>query len=100
MDKSLFDDLVQSLEEARRFARGDEVPGMRIHHFDRDEVPAIRARAGLTQEDFSAQIGVSVATLRNWEQGRRRPEGPARILLAMIARDPDIVKKTLSRKAA
>lgn len=100
MDKQLFKDLVQSLDEARRFARGEHVPGLRVHTFERAEVPAIRARAGLTQAEFSAQIGVSVATLRNWEQGRRQPEGPARVLLAMLAKDPEIVARTLGKKAA
>lgn len=95
-----FDGLMRSIDEVRRWARGEEVPGLHVHRFDRHEVPAIRARAGLTQAEFSAQIGVSVSTLRNWEQGRRQPEGPARVLLAMIARDPDIVAKTLRRKAA
>ena len=95
-----FEGLMRSLDEVRRWARGEQVPGLRVHHFEREEVPAIRAKAGLTQEEFSAQIGVSVSTLRNWEQGRRKPEGPARVLLSMIARDPDIVVKTLGRKAA
>ena len=99
MKRELFSDLVQGLEEARRWARGEEVPGLRVHHFDRAAVPAIRARTGLTQAEFSSQIGVSVATLRNWEQGRRQPEGPARVLLAMLAKDPDIVVKTLAKGA-
>lgn len=95
-----FEAILEGLDEVRRWVRGEDVPGLRIHHFDTEAVPAIRARSGLTQAEFSAQIGVSVATLRNWEQGRRQPEGPARILLATIARDPDIVAKTLKRKAA
>ena len=99
MDKRLFNDLLQGLEEARRWARGEDVPGLRVHRFDRAEAAAVRARSGLTQQEFSAQIGVSVATLRNWEQGRRKPEGPARVLLAMLAQDPDIVAKTLGRGA-
>ncbi len=100
MKSEHFEAIMDGLNEARRWARGEDVPGLRVHHFDRQQVPAIRAKAGLTQEEFSAQIGVSVSTLRNWEQGRRQPEGPARVLLAMLARDPEIVSKTLRRKAA
>lgn len=99
MDKQLFDDLVQGLEEARRFARGEDVPGFRVHFPPEGDVAAIRKDTGLSQVAFARQIGVPVATLRNWEQGRRRPDGPARILLAMIARDPAIVVKTLGKAA-
>jgi putative transcriptional regulator len=100
MDKQDFDDLLESIEQARRWARGEEVEGLRVHHFPAEDIPTIRQKTGLTQEQFSAQIGVSTATLRNWEQGRRKPDGPARVLLAMLARDPQIVSKTLDRRAA
>jgi putative transcriptional regulator len=53
----------------------------------------------IIQTAFAKQIGVSVATLRNWEQGRRRPDGPARVLLALLAKDPDIVRRTLAEAA-
>jgi putative transcriptional regulator len=90
-----FDGLLRGLDEARRFARGEPVEGLRVHTRADIDVPAIRARSGLSQEAFANQIGVSAATLRNWEQGRRKPDGPARVLLAMLARDPQIVLKTL-----
>jgi putative transcriptional regulator len=51
----------------------------------------------LSQEVFSSRIGVSTGTLRNWEQGRRNPEGPARVLLAMLARTPRVVEDTLEK---
>jgi putative transcriptional regulator len=98
--KEHFEAIMQGMEEARRWARGEDVPGFRVHHFPAEDIPAIREKTGLTQEQFSAQIGVSTATLRNWEQGRRKPDGPARVLLAMLARDPQIVSKTLDRRAA
>jgi putative transcriptional regulator len=90
-----FDALMASVAEARAFARGQAVPGLRVHHFPAIDIVAIRKRAGATQDNFARQIGVSTATLRNWEQGRRQPEGPARVLLAMLARDPGIVARTL-----
>jgi putative transcriptional regulator len=58
------------------------------------DVSAVRRRTGLSQAAFSRQIGVSPGTLRNWEQDRRSPEGPARVLLAMLSRNPRIVEET------
>lgn len=99
MDKQDFDDLVESIGQASAWARGEDVPGLKVHHPAVDEVRAIRAGTGLSQEAFSRQIGVSVATLHNWEQGRRAPDGPARVLLAMLERDPGIVVRTLMDEA-
>jgi len=59
------------------------------------DVAAIRAVTGLSQSDFAAACGISVHTLRNWEQGRRGPQGPARALLLAIARDPRGVIRAL-----
>jgi putative transcriptional regulator len=60
------------------------------------DVPAIRARTGLSQADFAKSIGVKRATLLNWEQKRRTPDGPARVLLALIEKDPSIVQRVLA----
>jgi len=88
--------IMQGLQEAAEHARGDPVPGLVLHVPQHVDVAAVRRRTGLSQTAFSRRIGVSAATLRNWEQGRRAPEGPARILLAMIERNPRIVEETLS----
>lgn len=58
-------------------------------------VVAIRARTGLSQAEFARSIGVAVGTLRGWEQERRRPDGPVRVLLALIERRPRIVQDEL-----
>jgi len=89
--------IMQGLREAAAHARGKKVPGLKIHIPDVVNVSAVRRRTGLSQAAFSREIGVSPATLRNWEQGRRAPEGPARVLLAMLSRNPRIVKETLGR---
>src|SRR3546814_1175643 len=68
------DRILASVREARAWARGEPVEGFRVHVPDSIDVAAIRDRAGLSQERFAAQIGVPVATLRNWESGRRRPD--------------------------
>lgn len=99
MKKADFDGLMQGLGEARAYARGKKLAGLKVHIPQHIDVAAIRATTGLTQSAFASHIGVSVATLRNWEQNRRTPEGPARVLLALIAKDPGIVKRILSRAA-
>ena len=61
------------------------------------EVRDLRRRARLTQQQFAARLGVPVETIRNWEQGKRMPRGPARALLAVIAHAPDTVFAALAR---
>lgn len=63
------------------------------------EVRDLRRRARLTQEEFAAKVGVPVETIRNWEQGKRMPRGPARALLAVIAHAPDTVFAALANVA-
>lgn len=91
------DRIFQGLREVAAHARGKSVPGLKIHVPRKVDVHAIRRRTGLSQEVFSRRIGVSPGTLRNWEQGRRTPDGPARVLLAMLARNPRIVEDTLGQ---
>jgi putative transcriptional regulator len=64
------------------------------------EIPVVRdlrRRAHLTQQEFAAKLGVPVETIRNWEQGKRAPRGPARALLAVIAHAPDTVFAALAK---
>lgn len=90
--------IMQGLREAADHAKGRKVPGLRLHVPEKINVSAIRRKTGLSQQAFSARIGVSAGTLRNWEQGRRAPDGPARVLLAMLARNPRLVEETLLRR--
>lgn len=60
-------------------------------------VKSIRAKTGLSQKEFAESYGLSVGALRNWEQGNRVPEGPARVLFALIEQDPKRVKKDIAR---
>lgn len=87
--------IMTGLNEALAYARGEDVPGLIVHVPERIDVAAIRGRTGLSQAVFSARIGVALSTLRNWEQGRRAPHGPARVLLAMLDRNPRVVEDTL-----
>lgn len=92
-----FDSIRKGLLEARDHARGNDI-GARIHEvrIDAPDVAAIRAKTGLTQSAFAKSIGVAVGTLQGWEQGRRRPDGPARVLLALIDKRPRIVQDELA----
>jgi len=63
------------------------------------DVAALRRFVGLTQTDFARAMGISVHTLRNWEQGRRQPEGPAVALLRIAARHPRIIRENLESAA-
>ncbi len=91
--------VMEGLGDALRHGRGEHVPGLVVHVPATVDVAAIRSRAGLSQKAFARRIGVSLGTLRNWEQRRRSPEGPARVLLAMIERNPHVVEETLGRAA-
>lgn len=64
-----------------------------------DDVVALRRFVGLTQARFAVAMGISVHTLRNWEQGRRAPEGPAIALLRIAARHPRIIRENLKSAA-
>lgn len=63
------------------------------------DITALRKFVGLTQERFAQAMGISVHTLRNWEQGRRKPEGPAIGLLRIAARHPRIIRENLGSAA-
>ena len=95
MKKANFDKLVGSIREAGRIRRGEVKPSREFRYAPTD-VKAIRAKLGKSQSQFALMIGVSVSTLQNWEQGRRRPEGPAQALLRVAAAAPEVVAKTLS----
>jgi len=91
-----FNSIERGLKEALAHAKGNG-PAV-IHEIDIPEpdVQTIRASTGLSQAEFARSIGVAKGTLLNWEHRRRRPDGPARVLLALIAKDPAIVQRTLN----
>ena len=90
MKKETFDELMMSIEQGGAILKGQKTPSRRFTIEDPD-VPEIRRHLGLTQEKFAMLLGISLATLRNWEQGRRKPGGPARILLSIVAKYPKTV---------
>ena len=95
MDKRLFAELVESMTEMGEIVRGERAAS-RETHVDASRVKKIRSATGLSQAKFALVIQVDLGTLRNWEQGRREPTGPARALLRAIERDPKHVLKALA----
>ncbi len=95
MKKQLFDDLVASVREAGKIHRGEAKPSHSFV-FKPEDVRHIREKLNKSQSEFARMIGVSVATLQNWEQGRREPKGPARALLVVASKAPAAVAKALS----
>lgn len=90
MKDEMFAELVASVREGGAILRGDQ-PASRMFTVHPPDIKNIRDGFGLTQEQFAVLLGISVRTLRNWEQGRRVPVGPARVLLQVAARHPEAV---------
>lgn len=87
MDKALFERLTASMKQMNEIEDGVRQPS-RTFQIDALKIKEIRQISGLSQAKFASLISVSVDTLRNWEQGRRSPTGPAKALLRAIANDP------------
>lgn len=90
MKEPMFEELVASLEEARAVHRGER-KAARITRMATVDVAAVRRRMGMTQQRFAAMMRVPLGTLRNWEQGRRQPDGPSALLMMIAALYPEVV---------
>jgi putative transcriptional regulator len=89
--------LIKAAREGRAIVRGEADPATyRVHVPAEVDVRKIRQRLKLSQDEFAARFGLSVATVREWEQNRRRPEGAARVLLTVIEKEPEAVTRALS----
>lgn len=94
MNDNDFADLVESIQQAGEIKKGQEEPS-RAFEFSPMDIKEIRNRLDKSQSEFALMIGVSVGTLQNWEQGRRKPVGPARALLKVASENPDAVREAL-----
>jgi len=94
MDKTLFESLKQGLKEAAAIRRKELSPG-RVTEIFPPDAKSVRAKVGLSQTEFAQLIGVKVATLRNWEQHRRQPTGPAAALLTIVEKEPEAALRAL-----
>ncbi len=90
MKDKMFAELISSVKEGGTILRGD-TPASRTFQMGQVDIKRIREGYNLTQNQFAAMLGISVRTLQNWEQGRRVPEGPARVLLQVAAKHPEAV---------
>jgi putative transcriptional regulator len=96
MKKEIFEELLGSVREAGSILRGQNKP-LRRTVLNPSGIRAIRERTKLSQSEFASLIGVSVKTLQNWEQDRRRPTGPAAALLRIIAHEPGLAVRAIHR---
>jgi putative transcriptional regulator len=98
--EELFKELIASVRAGGAILRGETAPSRKFV-VDKTDVKRIRVNYRLSQGQFAAMLGISVATLQNWEQGRRAPKGAARVLLQVAAKHPetvwDVVKPTVGQ---
>ena len=94
MKREAFDQLMRSVRQAGSIRRGTGKASRSVS-FEPADVKAIRSKLHKSQTEFALMIGVSVATLRNWEQGRRTPDGPALALLRVASAEPRAVARAL-----
>ena len=98
MSKRAFDKVMQGIKEARAYLEGTADKGRyRIHVPEKVDVKKIRRQLGLSQELLRANLCFALSAVRDWEQGRRKPERSARILLKIVEREPDAVSRALAR---
>lgn len=90
-----FDSISRGLNEAVAHAKGKKV-AVKIYKPEAVNVSELRQHMGMTQEQFAARFGFSVATLRHWERGDRTPQGAALVLLNVIKRAPEAVQAALN----
>ena len=95
MKKLEFDKLLESVQQAGDIAAGRR-RASRVFKAASTDIKSLRTQTRLSQPDFAALLGVEVSTLRNWEQGRREPTGPAKALLRAIRNDPKNVLRALA----
>lgn len=99
MEDKLFQELLTSVKQGAAIMKGTLQPS-RTFESPETEVRALREQYGLTQDKFAHLMGISVGTLRNWEQGRRAPEGAARVLLRVASRHPEALLDVAAEQSA
>ena len=91
MKKELFEELLESVKQARAIEKGEMSPARIFRINPKTDIVRVRGKLGLSQSKFAAILGISADTLQNWEQGRRSPTGPAKVLLKIAARHPEVL---------
>lgn len=93
MERNIGDEILDALKEVHDHVKGKE--GLPVQTYDAPDVKALRENLGMTQKEFSMLFGIKIHTLRGWEQGRRTPEGPARVLLRIVEKEPEAAMRAL-----
>jgi putative transcriptional regulator len=96
MKKTAFNELLNSVKEAGSYLRGNRKVAVRIDRISPGSIAAVRSKLGLSQTQFAHAIGISIDTLQNWEQGRRQPTGPAKVLLRVAAMHPKAILEAVA----
>ena len=91
MKKELFEELLESVKQAKAIERGELKPSRMFHVDPKNTVVKTRGKLGLSQSKFASLLGISQDTLQNWEQGRREPTGPAKVLLKIASKHPRVL---------
>jgi putative transcriptional regulator len=94
MKEEMFEELKSSIKQGGKILKGKSKPS-REFDFENPDPKEIRENLGLSQSKFANLLGISTSTLQNWEQGRRKPDGPAKILLNVAAKYPDAILNTV-----
>jgi putative transcriptional regulator len=97
--KEAFESIKKGLNEAIDFAQGKEGKAKVTKINPQLDVKMVRKNLGMTQKDFALSLGISLATLRHWERGDRKPHGPALILLNLVKKDPKTIFRLLEAPA-
>lgn len=91
---SAFESIKQGLDEALKYSKGKKGQAI-VHKFTPIDVKSLRAKIGMSQNEFASAFGISVSTLRHWERGDRAPQGPALVLLNVVAKETKAVLRAL-----
>ena len=95
MKKELFEELLESVKQAKAIERGEMKPARTFKLDPQNDIVKVRGKLGLSQSKFAAVLGISADTLQNWEQGRREPTGPAKVLLRIALRHPKVLLEVM-----
>ncbi len=90
-----FSSIKQGLSEAIQYSEGN-LPKAVVHKLNAVDIKNIRTKLGMSQNEFASSFGISINTLRHWERGDRKPQGPALVLLNIVAKEPKMVLNALS----
>lgn len=91
MKKELFEELLESVKQAKGIEKGELKPSRIFRVNPKTDLVKVRSQLGLSQPKFASLLGISQDTLQNWEQGRRSPTGPAKVLLKIASKHPEIL---------